>query len=141
MGKIIQHIGVIEKIEHSIVHVRIVQQSACGGCHANAFCPASNSSEKIIEIEDRSGNFSLNEQVSVGLRQSQGLTAVLIVFVVPLALVVLVLKVAGIISGGNEIVAGLAGLSTLIPYCGIIWLMRNKLKKKFVFTLSKITYT
>jgi sigma-E factor negative regulatory protein RseC len=139
MGKGIQHIGVIEKIEQSIVHVRIVQQSACSGCHANTFCPASDSSEKTIEVEDYSGNFSLNEQVSVGLRQSQGMTAVLLVFVVPLALVVLVLAAAGAISGGNEIIAGLAGLSALIPYCGIIWLMRNKLKKKFVFTLSKIS--
>ncbi|MDR1602468.1 MAG: SoxR reducing system RseC family protein [Tannerella sp.] len=139
MGKDIQHIGVIEKIEHSIVHVRIVQQSACGGCHANSFCPASDSSEKTIEIEDRSGNFSLNEEVRIVMQQSQGMNAVLLVFIVPLALVVSVLAAVGAVSGGNEIVAGLAGLSALIPYCGIIWLIRNKLKKKFVFTLSKIS--
>ncbi|MDR2119499.1 MAG: SoxR reducing system RseC family protein [Tannerella sp.] len=139
MNKSIQHIGVIEKIEHAVVHVRIVQQSACSGCHAESLCPASHSSEKIIEVEDRSGAFSLHEEVRICAKPSQGMIAVSLAFVLPLILIILTLVAVHAISGGNEIVAGIAGLSILVPYYGTIRLMHGKLKKRFVFTLSKIS--
>ncbi|MDR1408291.1 MAG: SoxR reducing system RseC family protein [Tannerella sp.] len=127
----------IERTEPSVVYVRIIQQPACSGCHAKSLCPVSEHGEKIIEIEDRSGNFSVNEKVNIHVRLSQGMTAVLIAFVIPLALTVTALATAQAISG-NELIAAAAGLCILIPYGAAIRLMRGKLKKKFAFTLSKI---
>ncbi|MDR1332638.1 MAG: SoxR reducing system RseC family protein [Tannerella sp.] len=138
MKKSIQHSGVIAKIEHSTVHVRIVQQSACSECHAKSLCHASDRSVKMIEIEDHSGSFSVNETVHIHAHMSQGMTAVLIAFVVPLALVVAALA-AGYAISGNDIVAGVAALCILAPYCAVVRLMRGRLAKKFVFTLSKIS--
>jgi sigma-E factor negative regulatory protein RseC len=142
MKKSIQHTGVIEKIEHPVVYVRILQQSSCSQCQVKSFCSTSDKSEKIIEIEDRSGRFAVNEKVNICARLSQGMTAVLLAFVVPVIILVATLAIAPRVSAAmseNEIAAGLAGVFILVPYYGIIRLMRNKLKKEFMFTLSKIT--
>ena len=137
MSKGIQHIGIIEKIERPHIHVRIVQQSACSECHAKSFCISSDSQTKLIEIEDHSGNFELNEQVWICGRYATGMQAVWLAFVLPLLLIVLVVT-TGAILFENELIGGLAGLLILFPYYMILYLMRDRLKRKFVFTLSKI---
>ena len=137
MHKSIQHTGFIEKIEQHRIYVRIVQQSACSECHAKSFCISSDSRTKIIEIEDHSGNFELNEQVWVCGQYSMGMQAVGLAFVLPLLLIVLFIT-TGTILFENELIGGLAGLLILLPYYMILYLMRDKLKQQFVFTLSKI---
>ena len=137
MNKGIQHTGIIEKIEHPRIYVRIVQQSACSECHAKSVCASSDSKTKLIEIEDNSGNFEINEEVLICGQYSTGMYAVWLAFVLPLFLLVTV-SVAGTKLSGNEITGGLAGLFILIPYYFIIYLMRDKMKNKFIFTLSKI---
>jgi sigma-E factor negative regulatory protein RseC len=137
MNETIQHIGVIEKIEPPVVFVRIVQQSACSECHAKSSCSASERKVKLIEVDDYSGKFHVNEEVRICGRASMGMQAVMFAFVLPLLLVVASLM-AGIKLAGNEVTGGLAGLFILFPYYGSLYLMRNKMKKKFVFTLSKI---
>lgn len=133
----IVHSGIVERIEYPFIFVRILQQSACSGCHAKSACTTADSQVKTIEIKDDSGNYHLNEEVNVCGSYSVGLQAVGLSFVIPLLLVVVVL-IIGQMFMINEIVGSLIGLFILIPYYGIIYLMRNKLKKKFTFTLSKI---
>ena len=137
MSKGIQHTGVIERIEHPQIYVRVVQQSACSECHAKSFCTSSDSKTTTIEIEDHSGDFEINEQVLIGGQYAMGMQAVWLAFILPLFLVVLFVA-SGTILFNNELWGGLTGLSILLPYFIIIYLMRDKLKKKFVFTLSKI---
>jgi sigma-E factor negative regulatory protein RseC len=137
MNETVQHTGVIEKIEPPVVFVRIVQQSACSECHANSFCPASARKIKTVEVEDHTGSFLTNEEVLVCGRSAMGMQAVALAFVLPL-LIMTVTLAAGIKLTGNELISGLSGLLVLLPYYGLIYLMRDKLKKKFVFTLSKI---
>ena len=133
----IVHSGVVERIEHPFIFVRILQQSACSGCHAKSACTTADSQVKTIEIKDYSGNYHLDEEVNVCGSYSLGLQAVGLVFVIPLFLVVVALAI-GRMCMVNEIVGSLIGLFILIPYYGLIYLMRDKLKKKFTFTLSKI---
>jgi sigma-E factor negative regulatory protein RseC len=136
MNRGIQHAGIVEKIEHPRVYVRIVQQSACSECHAKTVCSSADSKMKTIEIEDRSGKFEIDEEVLICGHYSTGMYAVWLAFVLPLILIVLA-AVAGTTIWGNEIAGGLTGLFILIPYYGMIYLMRDRLKRKFVFTLSK----
>jgi sigma-E factor negative regulatory protein RseC len=137
MRKEIQHTGVIERIEQFRIYVRIVRQSACSECHAKSFCTSTDSKTTTIEIEDHSGDFALNEQVLVGGQYAMGRQAVWLAFILPLFLVVLFVTL-GTILFNNELLGGLAGLFVLLPYYMILYLNRDKLKKKFVFTLSKI---
>ena len=132
----IQHQGIIERIEKYKVFVRIEQMAACSACHARSACLAADKKEKIIEVDDPSGMYAVNEQVLISARSSTGFFAVVIAFAIPLVLVIAAL-VIGINRSGNECIAGLAGLSVLIPYYFILHIFRHKLKKKFVFSLSK----
>ena len=115
MSESINHTGFVEKIDGDTVFVRITQQSACSGCHAQSMCSASEKKDKIIEVPDRSGRFRVNEEVIV---------------------------VGAIVIGTNlqwdEPTSGLTGLSLLLPYYCILYLMRDKLKRRFIFTLKKL---
>ncbi len=136
----IRHQGKIEKVEKHKVYVRIEQKAACSDCHAKFVCLASDKKDKIIEVNDNSGCYSPQEDVIISARSSMGLFAVVIAFAIPLILVIISI-VAGMNTTGNEGIGGLAGLSVLVPYYFILYLFRDKLKKKFIFTLSKIPET
>jgi sigma-E factor negative regulatory protein RseC len=141
MEDLIQHRGIIERIEKRKVFVRIEQKAACCACHARSACLASDKKEKVIEIDDvTSGIYAPHEQVVVSAHASTGLFAVMMSFAIPLILVVIAL-IAGLSRSGNEGVGGLAGLSILIPYYLILYIFRDKLKKKCVFTLTKVQNT
>ena len=128
MSESINHTGFVEKIDGDTVFVRITQQSACS---------ASEKKDKIIEVPDRSGRFHVNEEVIICGQNSMGLQAVLLAFVIPLVIVV-----GAIVIGTNlqwdETTSGLTGLSLLLPYYCILYLMRDKLKRRFIFTLKKL---
>lgn len=132
----IRHQGRIEKIEKHKVYVKIEQKAACSDCHAKSVCLASDKKDKIIEVNDDSGCYSPQEDVIISARSSMGFFAVFIAFAIPLILVIISL-VIGMNMTSNEGIGGLIGLSILIPYYFTLYLFRDKLKKKFIFTLSK----
>lgn len=137
MSESINHTGFVEKIDAGTVFVRITQQSACSGCHARSMCSASEKKDKIIEIPDRSGRYQVNEEVMICGQSSLGLQAVLLAFVIPLVLVLGAIA-AGTGLGWNETTSGLTGLLLLLPYYYILYLLREKLKRRFIFTLKKL---
>ena len=70
---------------------------------------------------------------------SLGLQAVLLAYVVPLVLLVAVLFVS-IDALGSEPGAALAAIATLAIYYGVLYFVRDKLARKFSFTIKHITY-
>ena len=138
MSESINHNGRIEKIEGDTIFVRIIQQSACSGCHAKGMCSASDQKEKIIEVNDpNSDRFHVNEEVTLCGQSSLGLQAVLLAFVLPLIIVVAAI-VAETYLQWDETTSGLTGLLLLVPYYCILYFLREKLKRKFIFTLKKL---
>jgi sigma-E factor negative regulatory protein RseC len=137
MEEAVNHQGVIERIEGHNIYVKIARQSACTGCRAKSMCMAADGKELLIEVVDYSGAFRVNESVILSGEASMGLQAVLLAFVIPLALVVAV-----IILGANiqweESTSALIGLLLLFPYYIILYFLRDALKKKFIFTIKKI---
>lgn len=133
----INHTGVVERIEGNLIFVRIVQQSACSGCHAKGMCSASESKDKVIEVPDYTGTFQVNEEVLICGQSSLGLKAVWLAFVLPLVMVVVAIAL-GHQLGWAETTGGFCGLVTLAAYYGILYLLREKLKRRFVFTLRKL---
>ena len=137
MTDIIKHRGIVENIEGSHVRVRIVQTSACSACSVKGHCNASESKEKIIEVPDNSGKFHINEEVQLCGQSSLGLQAVLLAFVFPL-IIVFAAIVTGTSMQWEETTSGLTGLLLLVPYYCILYFLRDKLKKRFIFTLKKL---
>lgn len=137
MSESIEHNGVVDRIEGNVVFVRIVQQSACSGCHAQSMCSASDSKEKIIEVVDNSGQFKIGEGVKICGQSSLGLQAVVLAFVIPLVLVVLAIAV-GTGLQWKDTISGLCGLLLLLPYYIMLYVLRDRLKRRFIFTLKKL---
>ena len=137
MNGTIHHTGRVERISPDTGFVRITQRSACSGCHAQAMCSASEQKDKIIEVPDRSGQFAVNEEVVLTGETRLGMEAVILAFVIPLVIVVAMVAI-GFSLGWDESLSGLIGLLLLIPYYGLLYLLRDRLKRRFVFTLRKL---
>ena len=137
MNGTIHHTGRVERISSDTVFVRITQRSACSGCHAQAMCSASEQKDKIIEVPDRSGQFAVNEEVVLTGETRLGMEAVVLAFVIPLVIVVAMVAI-GFSLGWDESLSGLIGLLLLISYYGLLYLLRDRLKRRFVFTLRKL---
>lgn len=135
----IRHIGVIEKIEDRHMVVRIVQYSACSECNAKAYCSSSDKKEKFLDVYYFKGNFRVGERVIISGKQSSGLKAVLIAYVVPL-----ILMVCGMALGfyclfpGNEGISALIALGLPLLYYLFLYPFRNFLQKRFVFLVNKM---
>ena len=137
MSGTIHHTGIVERIGKEAVFVRITQRSACSGCHAKSMCSASEQKEKVIEVPDRSGVFFVDERVELCGENRLGMEAVLLAFVLPLVIVVGMVAL-GLSCGMSESLSGVIGLLLLAPYYGLLYLMRDRLKRRFVFTLRKL---
>ena len=131
MTDIIKHRGIVENIEGSHVRVRIVQTSACSACSVKGHCNASESKEKLIDVFDmKASSYRIGEEVMIYGTTSMGMQAVLLAFGIPFLVL--------LITGGDELRSALVALSALLPYYFIIYVCRNKLSKKFSFTLEPI---
>ncbi|GAB6395173.1 MAG: SoxR reducing system RseC family protein [Bacteroidales bacterium] len=137
MESAIEHCGIIERVEGDKVFVRIMQQSACSGCHAQSMCMAANKKDRLVEVADHSGLFTANETVMLCGQSGMGLRAVVLAFLIPLAIVVTAIVVFSLF--WKESGSALAGLLLLVPYYAVLYFLRNNLKKQFTFTIKKLT--
>ena len=134
----IHHAGVVERVESGIVYVRIVQQSACAACHAKSACTASEKAEKIVDAENRDNKqYEIGEGVKIIGDRGLGLQAVLIAYVIPICIILAALFISSAITD-NELVTGIVGLCSLIPYLILLILFRKKLQSKFRFYIVKL---
>jgi sigma-E factor negative regulatory protein RseC len=138
MSQIIEHTGIINRIQGHIIDVLITQQSACSSCHANGACSAADKDDKIIEVENSDPTFKVGDRVMLYGQRSMGLQAVLLAFVIPFLLILLSLFVLRFYVA-SEAVSGTIALSTLIPYYIILSFFNKKLKSKFQFSIKRDT--
>lgn len=136
MAQIIEHSGIINKIENNYIQVAIFQQSACAACHAKGSCSAADSKEKIIEVESTDSSYTVGEKVIVFARQSIGLNAVILAFAIPFMLVLITLIVLSLFVT-NELISGAISLFVLIPYYYILSAFNKKIKTKFKFDIKR----
>lgn len=138
MANIITHQGIVENIDDARVFVRILQTSACASCSVKGHCSSADSKEKIIEINTPYISCQKGDRVTVVGQVSMGMKAVLLAFFIPFLVLVVSLFVCMHLSGGNELFSGLIALALLVPYYFVVWLNKDKLKKKFSFTIKPI---
>ena len=134
----IEHSGRVQRIEGRTVFVAITSNSACGSCRARKACGVSESAEKIIEVETASaGSYEVGEEVIVAVRKRAGLRAVLFAYVIPLA--VLTVLLAGVKAAGAEDgAAAAASLAGVAFYYLLLWLLRARMAEKIKFAIRKI---
>ena len=136
MDNSIEHNGIVEKIENDIVYVRILQKSACSGCHAKGICSASEMKVKTIEVPCSDSSWKIGEEVEIIGKASMGMKAVLLAFVIPL-LAMLAAIIIGTLTGLEDSGSAMLALAILTTYYIILYINRGKLKNKFVFQLKE----
>ena len=135
--KQISHEGIVEDRKNGRVRVKITSYAACSGCHARGACSISEEKDKTMSLPLRGASLKTGDRVNVILSQSLGFRALFLGYIFPFLLVLTVLLVMTGLSD-NELLSGLASLSVLPPYYIVIRLLRDRIDRKFEFTLSKI---
>ena len=82
-----------------------------------------------------SATYGVGDEVNVVLKATMGLKAVWLAYFLPL--VVLLGVALGLIAlGVGEVAAGLAGLGAVALYYLVLWLLRDRLRNEYVFTIQ-----
>ena len=132
----IVHAGKIVEITPDFTAVEITVSSACSSCHAKNMCGMSEDEEKVIMLPtDPYADHKVGDQVQVGTKMSMGLKAVWISYVVPLAiLMILILSLSAFVP--DEFLRGGISVAGVGLYYFIIWLFKDKLSDQFEFYIN-----
>ena len=132
----IAHKGRIVEIGPDFTTVEIIVSSACSSCHAKALCGMSEEQDKLIMVPtDGFADQKVGDEVNVMTKMTMGLKAVWISYVIPLAiLMILILSLSPIFE--NEFLCGLAAIAGVGLYYFGIWLLRDRLSTEFVFYIK-----
>ena len=110
------HTGQVVSMTPQTTTVRIVSHSACSECHAAGLCGLSEYTEKAIEVPTApSATYGVGDEVNVVLKATMGLKAVWLAYFLPLVL---------------------AGLGAVALYYLVLWLLRDRLRNEYVFTIQ-----
>ena len=137
MGKdSISHKGKVIKMTPQTTTVAILQHGACGECHAAGLCGMADIAEKAVEVAtDPYASYGVGDEVEVVLKASMGMKAVWLAYFIPL--LILLAVILGLIAlGVGEVVAGLSGIGAALLYYLGLYLMRDRLKNEYVFTIQ-----
>lgn len=133
----VDHEGVITSITEEKIVVEIVNKSLCASCHAKSFCSASDQKEKTIDVPYyNNGEYQVGESVIVSMKRSMGFKAVWISYVIPLAILMIFLLTLQQINPDDLFVGGISILAVVVYYV-VIYLFRDRISNKFVFTIAK----
>jgi len=132
----ITHTGKILEITPDFTAVQIVVSSACASCHAKSLCGMSEDEEKVIMLPtDPYATYNVGDEVQVYTKMSMGLKAAWISYVIPLAiLMILILSLSAVIE--SEALRALAAIGGVGVYYFFIWLFRERLANEFVFYIK-----
>lgn len=135
--KTVRHDGEIISITPKVVTVKIESSSLCAACHAKGACTAADKAEKIIEaVNIYNLKLEVGERVSVTMKRSLGIRAVVISYVVPLFILLFLLLTLHVLQLG-ELWTGLISLVGVGLYYLGLFLFKKKIASNFVFTIDK----
>lgn len=132
----LEHKGIITKIENRTATINIEVESACASCHAKGMCTSLDKGTKQIFAQIDNDEFEVGETVNVTIKESTGIKAVLLAYFVPFIVLTTTLILVLHFSK-SEALAGILSIATLLPYYFVLYLLRKKINKKFVIYLKK----
>ncbi len=131
----ISHEGIITAINDNNVEVKILSKSACASCNIKGACNMSEMKEKIININTPKANdFQIGQNVMVSMGLGQANKAVVFAYVIPTIILfsmIFILNHFKIEEGINALIS----ISSLVPYYLILFLFRDKMKRKFEYEI------
>ena len=136
MREEVKHTGKVVSMDPQLTTVQIVSHSACSECHAAGLCGLSEYTEKAIQVPaDPRATYGVGDEVQVVLKATMGLKAVWLAYVLPL--VVLLLVALGLTAlHVPEVIAGVGAIAAVGVYYLVLWLLRDRLRNEYVFTIQ-----
>ena len=137
MSTKISHSGIVESISEGCVQVRILQASACAACKVAGHCHASESKEKIVDVLNvrDAARLKVGDSVIVSASRDVANKALLLGFGVPFLILVSVLFIMlKVVS--DEGLAAITAILALMPYYGMLYLMRDRIQQKISFSIE-----
>jgi len=132
----IEQKGIIEEIKGNRISVRMKLMSACENCRTKSICNIIDIKDNSIDVINRSGNFTMGDEVNIRITKSHGYKALFLGYIMPVILVLLFLVIfSGF--GINEVLTGIISLSVLAVYYVVLYYFRNSIRKAFIFTIVK----
>ena len=137
MARLIEHSGVVDRVEGDTVRVKITSRSACGACSARQACGLAEAQDKIVAVATpEAGQYAAGREVMVGVRRSAGVRAVVLAYVGALVVLLAAFGAAKLLGGsdGQAVVAALGGVSL---YYAVLWCFRSRIEHTIHFTITK----
>lgn len=132
----VTHPGIIRGIDGDVIDIKIIVTSACVSCKIKGVCNASDMDEKtvLVKVNDPT-QYKEGQDVIVEMKQSLGNWAVLFGYIFPFLVLFLSLIVLTSLDF-DEGLAGIISIGLLVPYYLLLYLTRNKMSKKFSYTIK-----
>jgi len=130
-----EHTGLVTDSNHGRIKISLTG-SGCSACH-NSLCMLGDSKAKEVEISVTKENGLLaGDEVIVKINPASGYKAVALLYILPFFLMILSLVMVSK-SGYSEGLAGLTSLLILVPYFGLLFLLRNQLRSQCTIEVEK----
>lgn len=138
MADIAEHKGIVTEVTDDLVRVKIESVSACAACHAKGLCSMSDKTDKIIDVKrsQLKNEYHVGDEVTVVASSGKGLLAVVFAYIIP-ALVAVAAIAVMLSVDANELMASVVAIALVAVYYFVLYLLRDKLNKKFVFSIEE----
>jgi sigma-E factor negative regulatory protein RseC len=120
-----RHLGVVRGHENRKWQIVLANPDGCAVCHRGLCFDGTN--EKIVEVPERNNVLQLGQSVWVRVAEETGWRAILIFYALPFVLMFATLLVMNGL-GFGEGVSGTLSIAVLLPYYGVLWLLRTQLQ-------------
>lgn len=134
--KEVSHKGKIVSIDRYVTTVEIIRSSACSECHAKQLCGYSEEEKKLVPVAtDAFAMHNVGDEVEVCMKQSMGMKAVWISYIIPLIIMMAVILAVSA-CGMSELASGLGAIAAVAVYYLVVFLFRDRLNNEFVFYIK-----
>lgn len=131
----ISHEGIVTTIDNDNVEVKILSKSACASCNIKTACNMSEMQEKIISIPaPKDKKLSIGQDVVISIKLGQANRAVIFAYVIPVIILISMIFILSVLKI-DEGVNALISIGTLVPYYFILYLLKDRIKRKFEYEI------
>lgn len=137
MDELIRHEGIVTRVDGQTAHITIAQASACQACKAQSMCMSTDSKEKEMDalmLEP----MNVGDRVEVMVHQRLAWRAVLLAYMLPFAIMMIVMLILLHATSLSESIVGAVSLSSIALYYILLGLFNKRLRRHFTFTARKI---
>ena len=120
----------------SEIEVEVCRPEACAACKAKSVCSEGGGEGKRMTLINDGQGYAAGEQITLVMRRSSGLKAVLIAYLVPVFLIVAALLIFQAMQV-KDIIAAVATLGILGLYFLIVRLLRGRINRELTIEIEK----